>query len=92
LFEVAAQIPGVVVDHQTADPIGRPAVSVSVTDPSGETRLFFDPIDASLLGTLRSHPATDEEPGDTEWHAYRAWGVASTPGEPPSSQLRPSRP
>jgi hypothetical protein len=92
LFEVAAGIPGVVVDQQATDPIGRGAVSVSVTDPSGETLLFFDPIDASLLGTLRSHPVTDEGPGSTEWHAYQAWGVASSVGERPSSQLRPSRP
>jgi hypothetical protein len=92
LFEVAAGIPGVVVDQQATDPIGRAAISVSVTDTSGETRLFFDPIDASLLGSLRSHPATDEGSGSMEWQAYRAWGVASTLGERPSTQLRPSRP
>jgi hypothetical protein len=92
LFEVAARIPGVMVDHQATDPIGRAAISVSVTDPSGETLLFVDAIDASLLGSLRSHPATDEGPGSTEWHAYRAWGVASSIEERPSSQLRPSHP
>jgi hypothetical protein len=92
LFEVAAGIPGVVVDEQATDPIGRAAVSVSVTDPSGETRLFFSSTDASLLGSTESRPATDEEPQSTEWHAYQAWGVASTVGERPSSQLRPSRP
>jgi hypothetical protein len=92
LFEVAAGIPGVVVDSQATDPVGRPAVSVSVTDPSGETRLFFSSIDASLLGSTESHPATEEEPRSTETHAYQAWGVASTAGERPSSQLRPSNP
>jgi hypothetical protein len=92
LFEVAAGIPGVVVDRQATDPIGRAAISVSVTDPSGTTLLFFDPIDASLLGSLRSHPATDEGPGSTDWQTYQAWGVASTVGERPSSQLRPSHP
>jgi hypothetical protein len=92
LFEVAAGIPEIVVDEHATDPIGRAAVSVSVTDASGQTVLFFDAIDASLLGTSRSHPATDEATGSTEWHAYRAWGVASAAGERPSSQLRPSRP
>jgi hypothetical protein len=84
LFEVAAGIPGVVVDNEASDPVGRPAVSVSVTDASGETQLFFDPIDASLLGSTRSHPATDEGPASTEWHAYRAWGVVSDVGDRPS--------
>jgi hypothetical protein len=84
LFEVAAGIPGVVVDNEATDPVGRPAVSVSVTDPSGETRLYFDPIDASLLGTTRSHPATDEGPESTDWHVYSAWGVVSDVDERPS--------
>jgi hypothetical protein len=83
LFEVAASIPGVVVDRQATDPLERPAISVSVSDPSGETRLFVDPADAALLGTLRSHPTTDEGPGPTDWFAYSEWGVVSKVGEKP---------
>lgn len=83
LFEVAARIDGVAVDHQATDPIGRAAVAVSVSDPSGETRLYFDPIDASLLGSIRSHPADSGSAG-TEWHAYLESGVVSAIGDQPS--------
>ncbi len=83
LFEVAAEIPGVVVTQQATDPLGRAAVWVSASDSDGETRLYFDPIDASLLASTRSHPADSGAAGPA-WHMYLESGVVSAIGEQPS--------
>lgn len=77
LFEVAAEIPGVVVNQQATDPLGRAAVWVSASDSDGETRLYFDPIDASLLASIRIHPADSGSAGPA-WHVYLESGVVSS--------------
>jgi hypothetical protein len=74
MFEVAAQIPGVAVNDASTDPLGRSAEAVSVADDSGTTTLFFDPVDASLLATSRTHPGS---PATTAWQAYVASSVVN---------------
>jgi hypothetical protein len=77
MFEVAAQIPGVAVDDTSTDPLDRSAEAVSVTDDSGTTTLFFDPLDASLLAASRTHPSSVDSPATTTWQAYVASSVVN---------------
>jgi hypothetical protein len=84
MFEVAAQIPGVRVDDGASDPIGRAATAVSVTDDSGTTTLFFDPADASLLATSRTHPASETSTATLAWQAYEESGVVQKAGALPA--------
>jgi hypothetical protein len=85
MFEVAARIPGVTVNEEASDPVGRTAVAVSVTDDSGTTTLFFDPMDASLLATSRAHPASETSTATLAWQAYEASGVVQERGAEPRS-------
>jgi hypothetical protein len=50
---------------------------VSVTDDSGTTTLFFDPVDASLLATSRAHPRSVDSPATKAWQAYVASSVVN---------------
>jgi hypothetical protein len=84
LFEVASTIPTVAVHYDVTDHSGRPAVSVTATDASGDTKLFFDQSDAQLLGTSFDYPAADGHPAFTEWHVYLESGVVSKIGEHPA--------
>ena len=76
LFEVAATIPSVTVTNDVVDPLGRPAVEVSVVDTNGTTSLLFDPIDAHFLGRSRTPPA-DDRPLLTQWQAYEYGAIVS---------------
>ena len=62
LLEVAATIPTVTVEYDVKDYAGRPAVAVTATDESGDSKLFFDPSSAQLLGTSVDYPAADGRP------------------------------
>jgi hypothetical protein len=85
LFEVAATIPTVGVEHDVLDPIGREAVAVSFVDDAGTTRLFFDPSDATFLGRSETFVPASGGPGVIDWRAYVARGVVSDLGERPAS-------
>jgi hypothetical protein len=81
LFEVAADVPGIMVEHGVKDPLGREAVAIAVSDPTGETRLFLDPADASLLAISRTKPDTPAP----SWQAFTASGVVDEIGAVPGS-------
>jgi hypothetical protein len=85
LFEVAASIPTVGVEHDVLDPIGRQAVAISFVDDAGATRLFFDPTDAKFLGRSETFVSEGGGPGVIDWSAYLERGVVSDLGERPAS-------
>ena len=86
LFEVAASIPGVTVEHSVPDPHGRAAVAVTATEGATQTRLFFDPTDARFLGREITYPADEAHPGGaTEWRAYLESSAVFSLGERPAS-------
>ncbi len=80
LFEVAATIPNVTVTNGVVDPLGRPAVEVSVVDTNGTTSLLFDPTDAHFLGRSSTPPPEDERPTLTLWQAYEYGAIVSRIG------------
>ena len=82
LFDVAATIPNVTVTTDVVDPLGRPAVELAVTDATGETSLFFDPVDAGLLGRAIAIPE-EERPPITQWQAYEQSSIVSRIGDRP---------
>jgi hypothetical protein len=83
LFDVAATIPSVTVRHGVVDDVGRPAVSVTATDASGDTTLFFDQEDARLLGSSGDHPPAEGHPPFTEWRVYLDSSLVSDIGQRP---------
>jgi hypothetical protein len=83
LFAVAATIPSVTVQYDVKDYAGRPAVAVTATDESGDSKLFFDQSSAQLFGTSVDYPAADGRPAFTEWRAYLDSGIVSSIGERP---------
>jgi hypothetical protein len=85
LFEVAATIPGISVEHDVVDRHERAAVAVTATDGSTQIRLFFDPADAGFLGREITHPPEGVHPETIEWRAYLESGVVSSIGERPTS-------
>jgi hypothetical protein len=85
LFEVAATISGVTIEHNVLDPRQRTATAVTATDGPIQTRLLFDPTDASLLGWEFTHPPDGDHAGAIEWRAYVESAVVSDVGERPSS-------
>jgi hypothetical protein len=85
LFEVAATVPGVAVEHDVQDPLGRPALAVSLVDDAGTTRLFFDPLDARFLGRSETFPAEKDRPGFVYSRAYVAMGVVEGIGDQPAA-------
>jgi hypothetical protein len=81
LFDLAAQIPGVSVQQDALDPIGRPATAVSVVDAVRRTTLFFDAHDGSILGeSVRPNPGVAGEP---TWTAYESAGIVDRVGRVP---------
>ncbi|MFF5158492.1 CU044_5270 family protein [Streptomyces sp. NPDC000348] len=82
LFRALAKIPGTRVTTGVKDPLGRPAIGVSVTyaerTPSGwqgKQEIFFDPESYAYLGETRD---------DGEMVSARAaWGVVGKPGARP---------
>lgn len=76
LFDVTATIPNVSVSIDAVDPLGRPAVLLTVSDATGETSLFFDSSDAHFLGRSLT-PPPDERPALTQWQAYEEGSVVS---------------
>jgi hypothetical protein len=85
LFEVAASIPAVSVEHGALDPLGREAVAVSFVDDAGTTRLYFDPGDGRFLGEYETIPPDGAQPGVIDWRAYVARGVVTDLGQRPAS-------
>jgi hypothetical protein len=83
LFDVAATIPSVTVQYGVEDHAGRPAVSLTATDESGDSTLFFDRSDAQLLGSSFELPAAAGRPVLTQWTVYLDSGVVSKIGERP---------
>jgi hypothetical protein len=83
LFEVAASIPGVAVEHGVLDPVGRESVAVSLVDGADTTRLYFDPIDARFLGMSETIAPEGARPGAVDSRAYVARGVVSEVGDRP---------
>jgi hypothetical protein len=86
LFEVAASIPTVGVEHDVLDPLGREAIAVSFVDDAGTTRLFFDPADARFLGRSETFAPEGGLPGAIDWRAYVARGVVAELGRRPGQQ------
>jgi hypothetical protein len=70
LFEVTAALPGVTVDEEARDPLGRPAIVVGSTVDGRDAQLFFDPADGVFLGHSEEIPAHDGHATFTEWRAY----------------------
>ena len=85
LFEVAASIPSVNVEHAVPDPLRRPAIAVSFSDHVGTTRLYFDPEDARFLGRSESIPSEEGRPGILDWRAYVARGLVEELGDRPAT-------
>jgi hypothetical protein len=83
LFELASEIPGVTVQRDTFDPIGRPAVAVSVVDALRRTTLFFDANDASLLADSRTPNANVA--AAPSWTAYVSTAVVDRVGVDPGA-------
>jgi hypothetical protein len=83
LFELASEIPGVTVQRDAFDPIGRPAIAVSVVDALRRTTLFFDPTDASLLADSRT-PNVNVQ-GEPSWTVYESTAVVDRVGVDPSA-------
>lgn len=84
LFDVAASIPNVIVEHDLLDPMGRHAVAVRFDDESGTTRLYFDPADARFLGRSETFPSEGYRAGVVDWRVFTARGVAVDAGKRPS--------
>jgi len=83
LFQLASQIPGVTVQPDALDPMGRPAVAISVVDALRRTTLFFDGKDASLLGESETpDPGVQGEPSST---AYESAAVVDKVGVAPGA-------
>jgi hypothetical protein len=83
LFEVAASIPSVTVEHGALDPLGRTSVAVSLVDGLDTTRLYFDPSDGRFLGQSETIAAEGAQPEAVDWRAYVARGVVSEVGNRP---------
>ena len=83
LFNLAAQIPGISVEHDVDDELGRRVISVSLVEGRTFSRLNFDPVDAQFLGQSESFP-TAEDPMFIEWTAYLETAVVGSIGERPS--------
>jgi hypothetical protein len=82
LFRALAKIPGARVTTGVKDPLGRPAIGVSVTyagkTPSGwqgKQEIFFDPESYAYLGQTRDDGQIVSARG--------AWGVVNKPGARP---------
>ncbi len=84
LFEVAATTPGISVQYDVTDPQGRPAVSITATDVSGDTKVFLDQSDGRLLAFSVDYPAGEGHAAFTEWHVYLESGIVSKIGERPT--------
>jgi len=85
LFDIAATIPTVSVDHGVLDPLGRGAVAVSFLDGVETTQLYFDPTDVRFLGMSETLAPEGARPGGVDWRAYVARGVVSELGGHPAA-------
>jgi hypothetical protein len=85
LFELAASIPSVSVEYGVKDFVGRPAVSVMASDGSVDTKLFFDQVDARLLGYSVDTPPAEGRPAFTDSTVYLDFGIVSKIGERPAA-------
>ena len=65
LFKVLAATPGVRVDGQATDKLGRPAVEITWTDPSGGTTYgtYEDPVTTAVLEQTFNFPADGADSG-----------------------------
>jgi hypothetical protein len=94
LFRALARIPGAHVERDIKDPMGRTALSVSVTyeHPSasgaqGRQELYFDPTTYAYLGsTHRSAPP--EPPQGKWWHSSTEPALSVAPGSKVSISVR----
>ncbi|MFF4535192.1 CU044_5270 family protein [Streptomyces aureus] len=99
LFRALAKIPGARVEKGIKDPIGRPAIGVTVTydkraasGAQGKQEFFFDPATYVYLGDAAALPGfkgtdfskADPEHGSPAMISVRnAWGVVDKPGARP---------
>ncbi|MDX3455528.1 CU044_5270 family protein [Streptomyces sp. ME02-8801-2C] len=89
LFRALAKIPGARVEKGVEDPLGRPAIGVTVTYPErtasgskGKQEIFFDAETYAYLGeAMDTGQDGDQDPGYIT--ARAAWGVVDKPGERP---------
>jgi hypothetical protein len=86
LFQVATQIPGVDVQTGVTDPIGRPAVALSLGDPSTGAAfdiLYFDPDTAQLIADRIAPTASG---GPSGYQVIESGIVDSTSSVPSGDQ------
>lgn len=84
LFEVAATIQGITVEHDVSDLAGREAIALTLVDASSTSRLFFDPVDAHFLGQSETFPSGGDRPAFTDWRVYLETALVDDIGDRPS--------
>jgi hypothetical protein len=98
LYQVAANLPGVLLLGAVADHSGRPGVGVGYNWGGVQHELIFDPTTSALLGEEDVTVATGWKPGTTptepvgtvnDWVVYLQSGVVDGTGAGPSTAVVP---
>ena len=78
LFQVAAEIPGIVHDGTVTDAAGREGIGISITEGSTRLQLIFDPASSEVLGERRFETRSDGEEILMQEYTYLEAGIVAS--------------